>query len=245
MGFPRRRSQTAIEYLLLIGGGLLFVTLIILILRGNLFPSASNKIQLDMQTYFNQYAREYLFVDTFDTNAADRWIPVGGSWSAQNKEFSGTGAGLSYVDLTLSNFSYTALVRSSGPVGKASLLFRMQSSSAFYSLDLANSGSQLTATLSKTVSGVSSPIFGPYTVNADLSKGVYARVDANGTNFSVYLNNQPVNLPKFWASDRSGATPPYLEGLVGVADSQAGEQAFFDDVYIIKCSGQCPVNDPP
>ncbi len=226
---PSRKAQAATEYLMLLGGALLFVLFVILMLRGNILPSSTNKIESDVKSYLDKYSGEYVFFDNFDSDSADRWIPESGTWKAANHEYFGTGAGQSYIDLTLVNFSYNAKVRSTqGPVG---LIFRRLNSTNYYSLGLTPSGSQVSVSLDKVVRGTSGNILPPTVVDGDLSKGVFVRLDVQADFVSVYINTVKVG--------GNYTDTSFDAGLFGLYVANADQQAFFDNLYIVNCVGQC------
>ncbi|MBU1197176.1 hypothetical protein KJ765_01550 [Candidatus Micrarchaeota archaeon] len=222
----KNRGQTATEYLFLIGGAILFVLLIILMLRGSVISSSSHKISADMDRFFNDYARYYLFYESFDSGNAYRWTPDQGTWGIENSEYLGIGAGNSTVAVTLHNFSMNAFIRTSSNGG---LIFRKRNASNYYAV-MVNVGN--TVQLTRTTDGNTALLAGPAAFTGDLQEGVYLRADANGTNVTIYVNN----IAYLSVND---LTEPLRLGHIGVTSPVDAQAVFFDNIRVFQCVGQC------
>ncbi len=227
MRYLKSRSQTALEYLFLVAGALLFVLFVVLILRGGILPRTTNKISEDVKSYFDKHARYYLFFENFDTGTSYRWENDTEGWSVQNGVYVSPNSGKSVVGLTLSNFSYTAFVDTSD-FGTGGLVFRYRNRTNYY--DVYVQDSPKTVYLRRIING-GGPAWTSKPITAEPRKGLYLRVDANGTNITVYVNNVA------FISEIDSTANPDLEGRVGV-EAIAGSTKF-DDVGIFSCVGQC------
>ena len=220
------RGQAALEYLLLIGGVLLFIVFILVLLRGGLLPKTTNKISSDVESFYDKWARYYLFFDNFDTGTSYRWENDTTAWSVQNTKYVSTGSGKSMVERTLSNFSINAFVQTSSTFG---FVLRYRNASNYYNATLNSGGTAQLIRYSNSNPGGLVLDSGTPAEIPDMAAGAYFRVDANGTNFTVFVNNQLV----FWEED---ASEPL--GWFGVYSSGA---SVVDDVYVFDCAGQCGV----
>ncbi|MFH1106973.1 MAG: hypothetical protein V1787_03685 [Candidatus Micrarchaeota archaeon] len=213
------RAQTATEYIFLVAGAIMFVTFVVLVLRANLIGETAVKLEKDVGTYFGWYAKNYIFFDNFDAGAA-KWTPSpADSWQEDNGQYHALAAGVSYVGLTVSNFSYSVWLRTQG--GSSGIVFRMQNETTYYSLEA--SSSPHTADLVSHGPG-GSVTLATFALSSDPNDGMTLRLDAMAGEVSVYDNGAFIatqNLPAGY----------YDRGLLGLVSDNL---ASFDNVQICK-----------
>ncbi|MFH1442609.1 MAG: hypothetical protein ABIG96_01110 [Candidatus Micrarchaeota archaeon] len=119
----RKRAQTSFEYILIIGGAMLFTILVILIIRSGIISGQESKVTNDTETLSDCYLRPgVLFFDNFDSASAANWIPKAGTWAVQGNKYAQTAptpASTRYISLTnkvFDNFTMTFRARSTNAV---------------------------------------------------------------------------------------------------------------------------------
>lgn len=219
--FPMTRNQkgqTAMEYVFLIAGSLLFVTLILLALRGGVFMQGGQRVNETTNSFLDLYGKNYVFFDNFDSGSADQWEPVSGTWAVENKEYAQLEDSAEYLSLakkTGSNFSYQGRFRKDN-AGYASLVFRAQNATYYYEFSVERGVAYFYEHASGTTQTLAQA---PFPLTGPPYSGTL-RVDAYGTAFTFYVDGTPV-----FGGPVSDST--FSEGQFGAATDGAG---FFDDL---------------
>ncbi|MFH0971639.1 MAG: hypothetical protein V1835_03665 [Candidatus Micrarchaeota archaeon] len=78
----KRKGQSAIEYVMIVGGAIMFVVLVVLILRSGVISHAINDLENKTGDFETKYIKNYLFYDDFDSPSAtkNKWINLTGWW---------------------------------------------------------------------------------------------------------------------------------------------------------------------
>ncbi len=223
------RSQSAVEYVFLVAGGLLFVMLAIIILRGGIFGESPKRINETTNSFITNYGHNYLCFDNFDAETLDRYTVYSGAWRFNDRKLTADAAqeGLLMGDCHLGNFSLSVKVKRAA-VGSAGIVFRALNSTSSYNLTV-DSGGSVKITVSPDNSLVNS---GTLPVGVTLANGFTVRLDVYDHDFSVYVNGAAVP----GLSPVSDST--YIAGLAGFYSSAGGAgYSEFDD--FMACEAPC------
>lgn len=236
----KKRAQTAIEYIFILGGAIMFVVIVVLIIRGNIFGTQPNKINQDLGNLTKCLIHENLLLyDNFDEGSDANWFNKTPAWYFQNKIYNQTekplfGAIGHRITLTrkiMSNFTMLLKVKlNSGIQTYAGAILRSDPAGYKYYLVIVGTlagGQSYVGLLRRTGINGHAAI-----TSAQWSPGIYnnetqLQIQANGTRIKVLVNNiQRIDfnfLPP---------TPVYQAGSAGLITFSANSVAEFDDVCI-------------
>ncbi len=106
-----RKGQTAIEYLFIVGGAIMFVVLVVIIIRSGVLSSGTRDVEEKSGDYLQVYGKPYLFFDNFDSDSASDqkwdnktvhvWSAADGYYSVSTAE---AGSALAITRNSFSNF---------------------------------------------------------------------------------------------------------------------------------------------
>ncbi len=171
-----------------------------------------------------------LLAENFNDGLADGWTPLSGTWSVANGvyQYSGGGNGVARASAFSpeTDYSYSAIVRSTDSDGHVGLLFRVQNDNTFYRfrwggplVAAAQQGQRL-----ERVTGATTTILAQNTVPYRPGDFYHLEVRAEGSRLRVYVDGQLI----FDLQDTF-----YASGGVGLYTND-NDEAFFDDLLVTR-----------
>ena len=217
---PRLRGQTALEYVMIIGGAILFVVIIVIILRSGILRQGTQDIEEHASDFQETYLTNYLVYENFDSGTSKKWTEKLCTWQATSGKYvSATGDCISIVQGYYDNFTLEFKVRRTGgaPNGEVGAIFRSDGTLAnSYAVVLGNTDVRLL----KDGGGVAQGLHGIPDINAIDTE---VKVKAYSTHFDVYVNGAKI----FGVDDAT-----HMSGRAGVLTktplvSVSGEYDYF------------------
>ncbi|MFH0971239.1 MAG: family 16 glycoside hydrolase [Candidatus Micrarchaeota archaeon] len=215
-----RRGQTAIEYVMIVGGAILFVVLVVLIIRSGVIARATTDVEQKSGDYLDKYGRPYLFFDDFGSigGTNSKWNNTGGVWLIQNGKLvvpAVVDASI-YTRSVFTNFTMEFKAqRTAGTT--LGVRFRRRGTS-YYQLEVNPGISQMTLTGNGVFQSASDAA-----IAAVASSEVRFSIRAYGDIIQVFVNGNLL-------IDTIDPAP-LLSGQIGLY-ADAGTQAQFDDVRV-------------
>lgn len=237
----KARGQTALEYVLIVGGAILFVMLVVLILRSGIVTGGSGKIATEVEKLSKCYTRPNLiFFHNFDSGTAGKWTNMTVGWVVENKKYvqantSGIPSGaLTLAKTDASNFTMEFKARLTAPVASDKVIGAAINSSfdgkkAYYIL-FGDLGGGTGVFLYSIVNEIYTPVMLDNTIPLDITQEMVIKLKVYGTNIKVYVNG---DLLRDWdVGERFG---PGKLGFVTLGTGGAGiATAEFDDICVYK-----------
>ncbi|MEK6954638.1 MAG: hypothetical protein AABX01_06510 [Candidatus Micrarchaeota archaeon] len=120
---PKTRGQTALEYVMIIGGAIMFVVLVVIILRSGILSGGVADVQKKSEDYQKTYLQNYLVFENFNTGTSKKWSPSPGP-TIQNGRLKLLSGEQFTVQGTFTNFTLEATGKRTGGGGKFGVILR-------------------------------------------------------------------------------------------------------------------------
>mgnify|MGYP001578287605 CR=1 FL=1 len=214
-----KRAQTALEYIMIVGGAIAFVILVVLIVRGNLIADSTNKLLKDRDAYTDTYLKIYLFRDSFENPALSggNWISAPVGVVPESGKLKMNVSGSAVTRSVFKDFSLGFKVRTSDPANIFGVFFRSDSNK-MYKLEFSPTAN--TVTLYEVSGGVKTSIGLPYADTGSLissiaSSEVPFMFTVIGDKFNLYPYNDrnPAILTRTLPGTyyKVGSAGPYID----------------------------------
>ncbi|MBI5224865.1 hypothetical protein HY989_03265 [Candidatus Micrarchaeota archaeon] len=192
METKNKRAQTALEYVMIVGGAIAFVILVVLIVRGNLIADSTNKLLKDRDAYTDTYLKIYLFRDSFENMqlSSSNWITAPPEYVPENGKLKMNITGSAVTRSVFKDFSLGFKVRTSEPTVKFGVFFR-SNGNTMYKLEFDFSPGTKTIYLYEVNGGINTPL-GSYsgpTIDSVATSEVPFMFTVIGDKFNLYPYN--------------------------------------------------------
>ncbi|MFH1442610.1 MAG: hypothetical protein ABIG96_01115 [Candidatus Micrarchaeota archaeon] len=216
---PKKHGQTALEYIMIIGGAILFVVLIVIILRSGILARGVEDIEGKSDDYRDTYLKSYLVFENFNSGTSKKWNSDACDWQVSGGKYGNQISGdcETFVQGYYDNFTLEFKVRNTNPGGAPNALvgayFRYADSTDNYRVVM--SGGTVVLFQGAAAMGAGNPF-----VSAD-ENDVSVKVVATSSLISVFVEGQKyIEIP----------SPTLHFGKIGLATF--GTTATFDDVRV-------------
>ncbi len=210
-------GQTALEYIMIIGGAIMFVVIVVVIIRSGIIAGQTERVNQDVCAFEKKYLRpDIMMFDNFDAGTASNWVPSSGDWAVINGAYTGgpsdTIEDKTFSKTPFSNFTFVMKFRlkkganAAGNIGGVYL--RHIDSSKYYGLFFINSNTPNRIFFSDfNAVNIDSPITGTF------SDWQVLKVKAYGNKFDVY---QEINCKDFLLGSWTDTSDVFYTGKFGL-----------------------------
>ncbi|HLC48155.1 MAG TPA: hypothetical protein VJI13_03700 [Candidatus Norongarragalinales archaeon] len=133
----KKRAQTSFEYIMIIGGAILFTVIVVVIIRSGILSGEGGKIANDTEKLSDCYLRPgVIFFENFDNGDVGRWEIMSGVWNFQNQKLMKSNSGTIRIRNTLfDNFTVELNMKNSSHLKsrKMGITFHSDKDASFYS----------------------------------------------------------------------------------------------------------------
>ncbi len=184
----REGGQTALEYIMIIGGAIMFVVIVVVIIRSGIIAGQTEKVGEDVCKFQDKYLQpDIMIFDNFNSDETKNWQPSAGTWQVINNAYiGGSTPGTddeTFTFRSFSNFSVIIKVRQNVIGASDGIGMYFRNGTGAYVLEMAGAAGD-DAIAIKKVGGAT--LYSGTLVNGDFNNWVVLKLRAKGNTIELY-----------------------------------------------------------